>query len=208
MNIIERPSRNMFINEEALGKAKSMNDNCRVLFKILISSILPREGGVDTISWEHKHFLYFLLSDHKINLADCLFEHLCGAIKDSTNKRIATAAQPRLLSELFYQCKFVRVLKKLYPNLVKEERANKLDAYIVSEADVEEAIRNYLHIVKEDTRVESPRKKRKRVVIRKSVKESTSEAAKKIKCEKIGSKGIKVDAFESRTKRKNGKALT
>ncbi|MCI20620.1 hypothetical protein A2U01_0041782 [Trifolium medium] len=84
----EAIKKNMFIIEEALGKSKSMNDNCRVLFKILISSILPREGGVDTISWEHKHLLYFLLSGHKINLAECLFEHLCGAIKDSTTREL------------------------------------------------------------------------------------------------------------------------
>ncbi|MCI31064.1 cullin-like protein, partial [Trifolium medium] len=48
--------RNMFIIKEDVGKSKSMNDNCKVLFKILISSILPRGSGVDTISWEHKHF--------------------------------------------------------------------------------------------------------------------------------------------------------
>ncbi|MCI41569.1 hypothetical protein A2U01_0062802, partial [Trifolium medium] len=97
-------------------------------------------------------------------------------------------------------CKFVEVLKKLYPILVKEEMANKLDAEFlvnmnikttisapaessslkpnearlsgdfssVSEAEMEEAIRNYLQIVREDTGVKSSKKKRRRASVKKS----------------------------------------
>ncbi|MCI00252.1 cullin-like protein, partial [Trifolium medium] len=57
----ENIKKEMFIDLKLLGKYKGMNNECRVLFKILLSSILPRTGGVDTISWEHKHFIYFLL---------------------------------------------------------------------------------------------------------------------------------------------------
>ncbi|MCI70685.1 hypothetical protein A2U01_0091948, partial [Trifolium medium] len=40
----------------------------------------------------------------------------------------------------------------------------------ISEEDVEEAVRNYLQIVKEDTGVKSSKKKRKRASVKKSAK--------------------------------------
>ncbi|MCI34524.1 hypothetical protein A2U01_0055744, partial [Trifolium medium] len=43
--------------EKIAGKAKSMKNLYVVLFKVLISNIIPRSGGTDTISWEHQHFL-------------------------------------------------------------------------------------------------------------------------------------------------------
>ncbi|MCH86906.1 hypothetical protein A2U01_0007767, partial [Trifolium medium] len=121
-------TKEMVVDTSLLGKAKGLNNTSKVLFKILLSSIFPRTGGTDTISWEHMHFLYFLQKNKKINLAECLFEHLCGAISDGFVKRFTTVAHPRLLSELFYQCRLVQVLKKVYPALTKEKRAKILDA--------------------------------------------------------------------------------
>ncbi|MCI27924.1 hypothetical protein A2U01_0049124, partial [Trifolium medium] len=90
----ENIKKDMFIDLKLLGKSKGMNDECRVLFKILLSSILPRTGGLDTISWEHMHFIYFLLKGKKINLAECLFDHLCSAIREGNFKRMTTIAHP------------------------------------------------------------------------------------------------------------------
>ncbi|MCI10155.1 hypothetical protein A2U01_0031247, partial [Trifolium medium] len=98
-----------------------------------------------------------------------------------------TVAHPRLLSELFFQSKLLKVLKKFYPDLSKEERANCLDAaflsrmkivenvvkplkpnvndYLysdgyptISEADSEEVIMNFLADIKKDIGVTIPRK--------------------------------------------------
>ncbi|MCI04627.1 hypothetical protein A2U01_0025674, partial [Trifolium medium] len=85
-------------------------------------------GGTDTISWEHQHLLYFLKSGKKINLVDLLFENLCQAIRESNFRNITTLVYPKLLSELFFQTKLVKILMKAYPELVEEERAQKLDA--------------------------------------------------------------------------------
>ncbi|MCI31679.1 hypothetical protein A2U01_0052891, partial [Trifolium medium] len=54
--------------EETAGKSSSMKDLFIVLFKVLISNIIPRSGGTDTISWEHQHLLFFLKKEKKINL--------------------------------------------------------------------------------------------------------------------------------------------
>ncbi|PNX60221.1 hypothetical protein L195_g060078, partial [Trifolium pratense] len=64
----------MFTDLKLKGKVKGMSDECRVLFKIIISSICPRLGGTDTISWPHRHLIYFLLTQRKVNLGDYLFE--------------------------------------------------------------------------------------------------------------------------------------
>ncbi|MCH82653.1 hypothetical protein A2U01_0003464, partial [Trifolium medium] len=118
----------LYEDESLIGKSKGLKDKCLVLFKIFISSIVPRSGGTDTISWEHKHFIYFLLKGKKINLLDLLFESLCQVIRDGNFRRYTYVAYPRLLSELFFQTKLVKVLRRFYPHLVKEERATKLDA--------------------------------------------------------------------------------
>ncbi|MCI27583.1 hypothetical protein A2U01_0048782, partial [Trifolium medium] len=68
----------------------------------------------------------------------------------------------------------------------------------VSEADVEEGVRNYLQIVKEDTGVKFSKKKRKRVSVKKSVRV--------FKGEKEESEDINLDGIELRTKRKNDKS--
>ncbi|MCI06047.1 hypothetical protein A2U01_0027102, partial [Trifolium medium] len=105
----------LYSDENLAGKSKSMKDFYIVLFKILISNLIPRSGGTDTISWEHLHLLYFLKSGKKINLVDLLFEYLYQAVRDSNIKNITTLVYPRLLSELFFQTKLVKVLKKAYP---------------------------------------------------------------------------------------------
>ncbi|CAJ2648425.1 unnamed protein product [Trifolium pratense] len=58
----------MFKDLKAKGKVKGMTEECRVMFKIIISSITPRTGGTDTISWTHRHLIYFLLTGQRINL--------------------------------------------------------------------------------------------------------------------------------------------
>ncbi|MCH95101.1 hypothetical protein A2U01_0016075, partial [Trifolium medium] len=136
----ENIKKEMFDDITLLGKSKGMKNECRVLFKIMQTSIFPRSGGVDTISWEHRHFIYFLLKNKKINLADCLFEHLCAAIREGNFNRNTTVAHPRLLSELFFQSKLYKVLKKFYPNLAKEERANPLDATFLSRMNIKKNI--------------------------------------------------------------------
>jgi hypothetical protein len=62
---------------EGFGKAKFLKKEFVVVFRILIASIITRDVGTDTISWPHKHFIWFMLQRVKINLADMLFEHLC-----------------------------------------------------------------------------------------------------------------------------------
>ncbi|MCH86884.1 cullin-like protein, partial [Trifolium medium] len=73
----EAIKKELYEDKSMVGKSKGLKAKCLVLFKIFISSIVPRSGGTNTISWEHQHFIYFLLKGKQINLLDCLFENLC-----------------------------------------------------------------------------------------------------------------------------------
>ncbi|PNX98634.1 hypothetical protein L195_g021885 [Trifolium pratense] len=103
------------------GKVKGLTDECRVLFKIILAAISPRVGGTDTISWTHRHLLYFLLTGKKVNLGDYFFERICEAIFSSKSQRKTTIVYPRLLSDLLYQGHVVQNLKKFHPELVKKK---------------------------------------------------------------------------------------
>ncbi|KAK2456364.1 hypothetical protein QL285_003736 [Trifolium repens] len=68
------------------GKAKFMRHNFGFAFRVFLASIITREGGYDTISIPHRHFIWFMYKKVKINLAKILFDHLCLTISKSRTK--------------------------------------------------------------------------------------------------------------------------
>ncbi|CAJ2640904.1 unnamed protein product [Trifolium pratense] len=166
------------------GKVKGLTDECRVLFKIILAAISPRVGGTDTISWTHRHLLYFLLTGKKVNLGDYFFERICEAIFASKSQRKTTIVYPRLLSDLLYQGHVVQNLKKFHPELVEKKFSPEIlhasfltkmrlistklvpppqelsarledrlyvDGYpIISEADAEHIIQDYLEVLRKE----------------------------------------------------------
>ncbi|PNX91461.1 hypothetical protein L195_g047592, partial [Trifolium pratense] len=149
---------------------------------IILAAISPRVGGTDTISWTHRHLLYFLLTRKKVNLGDYFFERICEAIFASKSQRKTTIVYPRLLSDLLYQGHVVQNLKKFHPELVQKrfypeilnasfltkmrlisskpvappqefsvrlEDRLYVDGYpVISEADAEHVIQDYLEVLR------------------------------------------------------------
>jgi hypothetical protein len=68
------------------GKTRFMRKDFNFAFKVFLASIVTREGGFDSISIPHRHFIWFLYKKVKINLAKVLFDHLCLAITKSRTK--------------------------------------------------------------------------------------------------------------------------
>lgn len=93
------------------GKVRNMQKNFKILFKILIICLIHREGTIDQISWDCKHFIFYLKNEYKINLSAYIFNHLCEAIKDSTKLCKKNMPYARLLYELLYQGCLIDVLK-------------------------------------------------------------------------------------------------
>ncbi|KAK2389861.1 hypothetical protein QL285_063423 [Trifolium repens] len=92
------------------GKAKFMKQNFSFAFKVFLASIITREGGYDTISLPHRHFIWFLYKKVKINLAKLLFDHLCFTISKSRTKSPSMIHHPRLISEIIRQTKLTQII--------------------------------------------------------------------------------------------------
>ncbi|KAK2441166.1 hypothetical protein QL285_012494 [Trifolium repens] len=92
------------------GKAKFMKQNFNFAFKVFLASIITREGGYDTISLPHRHFIWFLYKKVKINLAKLLFDHLCFTISKSRSKSPSMIHHPRLISEIIRQTKLTQII--------------------------------------------------------------------------------------------------
>jgi hypothetical protein len=97
--------------ERDFGKAKCMKMEFHFAFKVFLSSIITREGGRDTSSLPHRHFIWFMHKRVKINLAGLLFEHLCWCISESHTKPKVTLHHPTLISEIIRQTQLIEIVR-------------------------------------------------------------------------------------------------
>lgn len=81
---------NHFKNQNDYEKVKNLHLQFRLLFKIIISSLVLGEGSFDQILWDNKHFLWFMINDQPLNLSAYIFHHLCKSTRylRSTIKRV------------------------------------------------------------------------------------------------------------------------
>ncbi|KAK2363239.1 hypothetical protein QL285_088241 [Trifolium repens] len=110
---IESIKKDLFLPSSAnndFGKAKFMKQNFSFAFKVFLASIITREGGYDTISLPHRHFIWFMYKKVKINLAKLLFDHLCFTISKSRTKSPSIIHHPRLISEIIRQTKLIQIV--------------------------------------------------------------------------------------------------
>ncbi|KAK2382130.1 hypothetical protein QL285_069683 [Trifolium repens] len=110
---IESIKKDLFLpgrSNNDFGKAKFMRQNFSFAFKVFLASIITREGGYDTISIPHRHFIWFMYKKVKINLAKLLFDHLCFTISKSRTKSPSIIHHPRLISEIICQKKLIQIV--------------------------------------------------------------------------------------------------
>ncbi|KAK2374399.1 hypothetical protein QL285_075365 [Trifolium repens] len=110
---IESIKKDLFLpgsSNNDFGKAKFMRQNFNFAFKVFLASIITREGGYDTISIPHRHFIWFMYKKVKINLAKLLFDHLCFTISKSRTKSPSIIYHPRLISEIIRQTKLIQIV--------------------------------------------------------------------------------------------------
>src|SRR6266487_2358617 len=104
------------------NKSGDLKPTQKLLAKILLGSIFPRSGSSDQLSWDHRYFIYFLTRGYQLNLAKYIFCHMCKAVNSKPNVHII---YPRILSEIFYQCSIIYVIKAAgQDHLLRELRAS------------------------------------------------------------------------------------
>ncbi|KAK2428642.1 hypothetical protein QL285_027145 [Trifolium repens] len=92
------------------GKIMHMKHTFEFAFRMCLSAIFTRKGGLDTISIPHKHLIWFLYKRVKVNLAKILFDHMCFTIHEGRTKIPSVIHHPRLISELIRQTKLTDIL--------------------------------------------------------------------------------------------------
>ncbi|KAK2443941.1 hypothetical protein QL285_015003 [Trifolium repens] len=92
------------------GKIMNLKHSFEFAFRMSLSTIFTRKGGLDSVSNPHKHFLWFLFKRVKINLAKILFDHMCLTITEGRTSIPSVIHHPRLISELIRQTRFTDIV--------------------------------------------------------------------------------------------------
>jgi len=103
--------RDTLFNGNAKGKYKDMQKEHKVLQKLMQECFLPKGGGVDQLSLEHKVFLLFLVTFEMVNLSRYIFHHMLWALKESQDKERKFVPYGRQLSEIFHQRGILEALR-------------------------------------------------------------------------------------------------
>jgi len=77
----------------------------------MVECLLPKGGGVDQLSLEHKVFLHFVVTFEKANVPKYIFNHMLWALKESQDNNISFIPYGRLLLEIFHQGGILKVIK-------------------------------------------------------------------------------------------------
>jgi hypothetical protein len=109
------------------NKVGDMKPIQKLLARIMLGSIFPRSGSPDQLSWDHRHFVYFLSRGMNMNWAKYIFHHLTKSIKASqdSSKINIHVIYPRMISEIFYQCGVIDAIRTAgATELLKGQRAS------------------------------------------------------------------------------------
>ncbi|KAK2435114.1 hypothetical protein QL285_020194 [Trifolium repens] len=106
--------------EEYLFKPKTdpkdkfeWTNNCKIIYRILIDSVLPKLGGTDQISSVQKLFTYNVAKGNIVDIGRLIFDNLCTSIISSK----AIVRHSRLLSHMFAQCGLLDAVTPYLPGL-------------------------------------------------------------------------------------------
>jgi len=108
---------NEVANETIFGSKKkgsynSLSMEKRMMLKIQNYNLLPKGGGSDQPSLEHRVFLHFFLKKEKANVPKYLFKHLIKTLKESQLNNRTWVPYGRLISGIFNQRGLVRGLSE------------------------------------------------------------------------------------------------
>src|SRR4030042_1942048 len=91
-------------------KVINMATDHRIIYKIVLGCLLPRESSTDQMSWDHKHFVTFLLNKFPIDLPAYIFQHLCYSINETRKHQKLNVPYTSPVSEFLYQGNVIQKL--------------------------------------------------------------------------------------------------
>ncbi|XP_045801129.1 uncharacterized protein LOC123895000 [Trifolium pratense] len=198
----------MCIDMKMKGKVKGLTEECRVLFKIILSTISPRVGGTDTISWPHRHLIYFLLTERKVNLG-----HIVQNLKKFYPELMAQKFSPEVLNASFLTKMHLINTKLVQPKqefkVSLEDRLYVDGFLVISELDAEHIIQDYLKVLKDEgytvDRSMVPKAPVNMYKPKRKLKRKADSQEDQVKPDLLAQKKVKVEQTldEQRTKKKH-----
>ncbi|KAK2435050.1 hypothetical protein QL285_020134 [Trifolium repens] len=110
-------------------------NNCKIIYRILIDSVLPKLGGTDQISSLQKLFTFHVAKGNFVDVGKLIFDHLCVSIISSK----VIVRHSRLLSHMFAQCGLLDAIIPYLPGL---------GSFLLSSKIVNSTTLRYLKLVK------------------------------------------------------------
>jgi len=135
----------------AKGKYKDMQKEHKVLQKLMQECFLPKAGGVDQLSSEHKVFLHFFVTFEKVNLPKYIFHHMLCVLKEIQEKNRTFILYGRLLLEIFHQGGILEPLK--LSKVVNDDQLGTVVGKYINGTTLK-----HIHLVKEVVKMETDMK--------------------------------------------------
>jgi hypothetical protein len=85
----------------------------KLLLKIQNENLLPKGGGGDQPSLEHRVFLHYFIKKESANVPKYIFKHMIKELRESQNSNRCWIPYGRLISEILHQEGILKVLKEL-----------------------------------------------------------------------------------------------
>jgi len=89
-------------NSKKKGAYSNLSMEKKMLLKIQNENLLPKGGGSDQPSLEHKVFLHFFIKKEKANVPKYIFEHMIKTLRESQQKNKTCIPYGRLILEILY----------------------------------------------------------------------------------------------------------
>jgi len=90
-------------NSTRKGKYSELSMRNKMLLKIQNENLLPKGGGGDQPSLDHRVFLHFFMTKEKSNVPKYIFRHMIKTLRESQTIKRSWIPYGRLISEILYQ---------------------------------------------------------------------------------------------------------
>jgi len=143
-----------------------------MLLKIQNENLLPKGGGSDQPSLEHRVFMHFFIKKEIANVPKYIFKHMIKTLRESQLNNRVWVPYGRLISEILHQGGILKALDKTkvftdqqldtvtgkiingstlgYMTLIKKEDIKKLDTYMKESRAISNLMEGFPLICKQD----------------------------------------------------------
>jgi len=100
-------------NSTRKGKYSDLSMKNKMLLKIQNENLLPKGGGGDQPSLDHRVFLHFFMTKEKSNVPKYIFKHMIKTLRESQTIKRSWIPYGRLISEILHQGRILNTLKEV-----------------------------------------------------------------------------------------------